>query len=70
VLVSTYVSLEKVKVDICKLTGWQHADRALELLEVLWGRQHRYGVKYDWRQVQTQMGIQVYVSVSYSLVLK
>lgn len=38
-----------------------HADRALELLEVLWGRQHQYGVKYDWRQVQIQMGIQVYV---------
>lgn len=38
-----------------------HADRALELLEVLWGRQHRYGVKYDWRQVQIQMGILIYI---------
>ncbi|PMD36567.1 hypothetical protein L207DRAFT_433700 [Hyaloscypha variabilis F] len=36
-----------------------HADRALELLEVLWGRQHRYGAKYDWREVQVQMGIQM-----------
>ncbi|KAH8595532.1 hypothetical protein B0O99DRAFT_652010 [Bisporella sp. PMI_857] len=36
-----------------------HADRCLELLEVLWGRQHRYGAKYDWRQVQKQMGISV-----------
>jgi hypothetical protein len=39
----------------------QHADRALDLLEVLWERQHQYGKKYDWRQVQIQMGIQVYV---------
>ncbi|KAH8663397.1 fungal-specific transcription factor domain-containing protein [Tricladium varicosporioides] len=36
-----------------------HADRALELLEVLWKRQHQYAAKYDWRQVQIQMGIQV-----------
>ncbi|KAG9247226.1 fungal-specific transcription factor domain-containing protein [Calycina marina] len=36
-----------------------HADRCLELLEVLWGRQHTYDMKYDWRQVQKQMGIQV-----------
>ena len=39
----------------------QHADRALDLLEVLWKRQHQYGQKYDWRQVQTQIGIRVYV---------
>ncbi|KAH7402973.1 fungal-specific transcription factor domain-containing protein [Cadophora sp. MPI-SDFR-AT-0126] len=38
-----------------------HADRALELLEVLWGRQHQYGAKYDWRQVQVQMGMQVFI---------
>ncbi|KAG9234145.1 fungal-specific transcription factor domain-containing protein [Amylocarpus encephaloides] len=36
-----------------------HADRALELLEVLWKRQHQYAAKYDWRQVQSQMGIQL-----------
>ncbi|KAH7418162.1 fungal-specific transcription factor domain-containing protein [Cadophora sp. MPI-SDFR-AT-0126] len=34
-----------------------HADRALDLLEVLWKRQHQYSRKYDWRQVQVQMGI-------------
>ncbi|RDL40562.1 Zn2 DNA-binding protein [Venustampulla echinocandica] len=36
-----------------------HADRALELLEVLWKRQHQYGTKYDWREVQIQMEIQM-----------
>ncbi|KAH6701264.1 fungal-specific transcription factor domain-containing protein [Leptodontidium sp. MPI-SDFR-AT-0119] len=36
-----------------------HADRALDLLEVLWKGQHQYGAKYDWRQVQIQMGIQM-----------
>lgn len=38
-----------------------HADRALELLEVLWKRQHQYGTKYDWRQVQIQMGIHIFI---------
>ncbi|TVY45808.1 hypothetical protein LOCC1_G004039 [Lachnellula occidentalis] len=39
----------------------QHADRVLELLEVLWKRQHQYNAKYDWRQVQIQMGIQIFI---------
>lgn len=38
-----------------------HADRALELLEVLWKRQHLYGAKYDWREVQKQMGVQIFI---------
>ncbi|CAG8949662.1 hypothetical protein HYFRA_00003980 [Hymenoscyphus fraxineus] len=38
-----------------------HAARALDLLEVLWKRQHQYGTKYDWRQVQIQMGFQVFI---------
>lgn len=38
-----------------------HADRALELLEVLWKRQHQYGAKYDWREVQIQMEIQIFI---------
>ena len=45
----------------------QHADRVLELLEVLWKRQHQYNTKYDWRQVQIQMGIQVYVKSQNSI---
>ncbi|KUJ20904.1 NAD(P)-binding protein [Mollisia scopiformis] len=36
-----------------------HADRPHDLLEILWKRQHQYGTKYDWRQVQIQMGIQI-----------
>ncbi|KAK0113027.1 hypothetical protein ONS95_014737 [Cadophora gregata] len=38
-----------------------HADRALDLLEVLWKRQHQYSRKYDWRQVQVQMGIHIFI---------
>lgn len=38
-----------------------HADRVLDLLEVLWKRQHQYNAKYDWRQVQIQMGIQIFI---------
>ncbi|KAL2074472.1 hypothetical protein VTL71DRAFT_8250 [Oculimacula yallundae] len=38
-----------------------HADRALELLEVLWKRQHQYSMKFDWRQVQKQMGIHIFI---------
>ncbi|KAE8448159.1 hypothetical protein EG329_009763 [Mollisiaceae sp. DMI_Dod_QoI] len=38
-----------------------HADRPLDLLEILWKRQHQYGTKYDWRQVQIQMGIQIFI---------
>jgi hypothetical protein len=48
----------------------QHADRALELLEVLWRRQHQYNRKFDWREVQKQMDIHMYArtaTVSISL---
>ncbi|KAM0156086.1 hypothetical protein ACHAQE_006539 [Botrytis cinerea] len=39
-----------------------HADRALELLEILWRRQHQYERKFDWREVQQQMGIHMLVA--------
>ncbi|TVY91676.1 Agroclavine dehydrogenase [Lachnellula willkommii] len=48
----------KLKADVS--VSIYHADRVLELLEVLWKRQHQYNAKYDWRQVQIQMGIQVH----------
>ncbi|ATZ54138.1 hypothetical protein BCIN_10g01580 [Botrytis cinerea B05.10] len=38
-----------------------HADRALELLEILWRRQHQYERKFDWREVQQQMGIHIFI---------
>ncbi|KAH7305303.1 fungal-specific transcription factor domain-containing protein [Stachybotrys elegans] len=38
-----------------------HADRGLELLEILWERQHRLKVKLDWREIQNEMGIQVFI---------
>ncbi|CAL3965119.1 unnamed protein product, partial [Diplocarpon coronariae] len=38
-----------------------HADRALDLLEVLWKRQHQFSRKFDWRQVQIQMGIRIFI---------
>jgi uncharacterized MnhB-related membrane protein len=38
-----------------------HADRPLDLLEVLWKRQHQYNAKYDWRQVQIQMGTSIFI---------
>ncbi|KAH9211680.1 fungal-specific transcription factor domain-containing protein [Leptodontidium sp. 2 PMI_412] len=36
-----------------------HADRALDLLEVLWKRQHQFENKLDWREVQIQMRMQL-----------
>ncbi|KIW09855.1 hypothetical protein PV08_11956 [Exophiala spinifera] len=36
-----------------------HADRGLELLEILWERQHRLNLKLDWRELQNEMGVQV-----------
>ncbi|KAK0386137.1 hypothetical protein NLU13_5974 [Sarocladium strictum] len=36
-----------------------HADRGLELLEILWERQNRLKVKCDWREIQNEMGMQV-----------
>ena len=60
--VSIYVSINLEDSALRQANRYlQHADRPLELLEVLWGRQHRYNCKYDWRQVQIQMGIQVFV---------
>jgi len=50
---------QKLKAD--KSISIYHADRPLDLLEVLWKRQHQYGTKYDWRQVQIQMGIQIFI---------
>ncbi|KAL2209457.1 hypothetical protein CC79DRAFT_680116 [Sarocladium strictum] len=38
-----------------------HADRGLELLEVLWERQRRLQAKLDWREIQKELGFQVYV---------
>ncbi|TVY30028.1 Transcriptional regulatory protein [Lachnellula hyalina] len=55
----------KLKADVS--VSIYHADRVLELLEVLWKRQHQYNTKYDWRQVQIQMGIQVYVKSQNSI---
>ncbi|KAI6712771.1 hypothetical protein JHW43_004738 [Diplocarpon mali] len=50
---------QKLKADIaCSI---YHADRALDLLEVLWKRQHQFSRKFDWRQVQIQMGIHSYL---------
>ncbi|KAM3078511.1 hypothetical protein ACMFMG_006385 [Clarireedia jacksonii] len=40
-----------------------NADRALELLEVLWRRQHQYNQKFDWREVQKQMDIHIFILV-------
>ncbi|KAK6381340.1 hypothetical protein LTS17_004397 [Exophiala oligosperma] len=38
-----------------------HADRGLELLEILWERQHRLNLKLDWRELQNEMGVQVFL---------
>lgn len=56
---SIYVSFLSILHYTVTDKALQHADRALELLEVLWKRQHQYNTKFDWRQVQIQMGIQV-----------
>lgn len=40
-----------------------HADRGLELLEVLWSKQRRFHRKFDWRGVQNEMGVQVFIMV-------
>ncbi|EKD21140.1 C6 transcription factor OefC [Drepanopeziza brunnea f. sp. 'multigermtubi' MB_m1] len=50
---------QKLKADIA--SSIYHPDRALDLLEVLWKRQHQYGRKFDWRQVQIQMDIHMQV---------
>lgn len=57
--ISIYVSM--LLLLIFEANTRKHVTQALELLEVLWKRQHQYGKKYDWRQLQDQMGIQVYV---------
>ncbi|KAF2178035.1 hypothetical protein K469DRAFT_719204 [Zopfia rhizophila CBS 207.26] len=38
-----------------------HADSGLELLEALWAKQRQYNVKYDWREVQKEMKLQVFI---------
>ncbi|TVY68926.1 Transcriptional regulatory protein pro1 [Lachnellula suecica] len=58
----------KLKSDIS--VSIYHADRVLDLLEVLWKRQHQYNTKYDWRQVQIQMGIQVPIVPASSIELR
>lgn len=37
----------------------QHADNGVVLLEALWRKQREDGRKYDWREVQKEMGLQV-----------
>ncbi|PQE26091.1 Ergot alkaloid biosynthesis protein [Rutstroemia sp. NJR-2017a BBW] len=46
-----------------------NADRALELLEVLWRRQHQYNRKFDWREVQKQMDIHILQAEKKSAIL-
>ena len=55
--ISIYVSLLSPYLETW-LIYRQHASRALELLEVLWKRQSQYERKFDWREVQSQTGIQ------------
>jgi hypothetical protein len=50
---------QKLKAD--RSVSIYHADGALDLLEVLWKRQHQYNTKYDWRKVQKQMDMSLFI---------